>query len=63
MRTFEHRSRTPHGVRELKLWSLAGRDITSRLTPHGVRELKRDDTSSFRDTGGRAPHGVRELTV
>ncbi len=41
MRTFGHRSRTPHGVRELKLrclWVLVL--FLLRRTPHGVRELK-----------------------
>ena len=41
MRTFGHRSRTPHGVRELKLLSLLLAPHHNSRTPHGVRELKR----------------------
>ena len=34
-------SRTPHGVRELKLIDLMMHGGTRGRTPHGVRELKR----------------------
>ena len=40
MRTFGHRSRTPHGVRELKLADAVGGEVDGSRTPHGVRELK-----------------------
>ena len=56
-------SRTPHGVRGLKLtggvWS--GQSVSSR-TPHGVRGLKfavRDSEEPAADR--RTPHGVRGL--
>ena len=35
-----HYSRTPHGVRELKLESERLPQLVMRRTPHGVRELK-----------------------
>ena len=34
-------SRTPHGVRELKLITISSSKTEIRRTPHGVRELKR----------------------
>ena len=61
MRTFGHRSRTPHGVRELKLLIICKHNAQSCRTPHGVRELKlRCCYMGYCDIG-RTPHGVREL--
>ncbi len=62
MRTFGHRGRTPHGVRELKHDAKTPRDIIRYCrTPHGVRELKLTIRSQSKRQSRRTPHGVREL--
>ena len=58
------RSRTPPGVRELKLLHHDLLNCMRRRTPPGVRELKpRGEKKTNRVTIGRTPPGVRELKL
>ena len=54
-------SRTPHGVRGLKLRHYRQADAINRRTPHGVRGLKYDGEAQRGAHARRTPHGVRGL--
>ena len=56
MRTFGHRGRTPHGVRELKLWAKVQIIRQTCRTPHGVRELKLEKSPPPPEGRQVAPH-------
>ena len=50
-----NRSRTPQGVRGLKLYALAGEDGAESRTPQGVRGLKFSATSETQELGQSHP--------
>ena len=54
-------SRTPHGVRGLKLVGDGDGGIIAGRTPHGVRGLKSETTRCTFSADCRTPHGVRGL--
>ena len=57
-------SRTPPGVRELKLIGNVGRDPERKgRTPPGVRELKLTAHEAYKHKHCRTPPGVRELKL